>query len=75
MRGDERVTKDRARSEDMIRAPPCRLLFADAPSRLVHQEPVEDVGASWTVAGMICVANGEKRSETCEYALTSGSVP
>ena len=23
---------------------------------------------------MVCVANGEKRSETCEYALTPGSV-
>ena len=24
---------------------------------------------------MVCVANGENRSETCEYALTPGSVP
>ena len=27
------------------------------------------------MAGMVCVANGENRSETCEYALTPGSVP
>ena len=42
--------------------------------KIVHQKPVEDVGDFVDeVAGMVWVANGENRSETCEYALTPGS--
>ncbi len=42
---DERVAEDRARGEDVVgEAAGVGVLFADAPSGLVHQEPVEDVG-------------------------------
>ena len=50
----------------MVGEATCRRLlfrssFIGSPSRMQ--------GASWTVAGMVCVANGEKRSEMCEYAF------
>ena len=39
-----------------------------------HVRAVSKAGPGYA-AGMVCVANGENRSETYEYALTPGSVP
>ena len=63
---DERVAQDRARGEDMVGEATCRrLLFRSS----FISSPLRMQVASWTVAGMVCVANGEKRSEMYEYAF------
>ena len=44
------------------------------PCPFEHVRAVSKAGPGYA-AGMVCVANGENRSETYEYALTPGSVP
>ena len=65
---DERVAQDRARDEDMVGEATCRrLLFRSS----FISSPLRMQVASWTVAGMVCVANGEKRSEMYEHPFPS----